>query len=55
LLDEEDTETAEPVVQAMKEDAEQDYKAMYIELKKKHDELLKIVRAFMESVTKNST
>jgi hypothetical protein len=55
LLDEEETDTAEPVPQAATADAEQDYKTMYVELKKKYDELLKTVRAFMESVAKNST
>jgi hypothetical protein len=54
LLDEEETEAAEPVEEAAEEKTE-DYKTMYVELKQKYDELLKSVRAFMESVTKNST
>jgi hypothetical protein len=55
LLDEEETEIAEPALQETKKETEQDYKTMYVELKKKYDELLKSVRAFMESVSKNST
>ena len=54
LLDEEETEAAEPVEETAEEKTE-DYKTMYVELKQKYDELLKSVRAFMESVTKNST
>lgn len=54
LLDEEETEVAEPVAKETEEKAEEDYKTMYVELKQKYDELLKSVRAFMESVTKNS-
>jgi hypothetical protein len=55
LLDEEESETSEPVLEEAETDTEEDYKKMYVELKKKYDELLKSVRAFMESVSKNST
>ena len=55
LLDEEEKETAEPTLEQAKGETAEDYKAMYVELKKKYDELLKSVRAFMESVSKNST
>jgi hypothetical protein len=55
LLDEEETETSEPPEEKASVESEQDYKTMYVELKKKYDELLTSVRAFMESVSKNST
>ena len=41
---------AEPPVE---QEAREDYEKLYQELKQKYDELLKNVRAFMESVTKN--
>ena len=55
LLDEEETETAEPVQEETSAESKQDYKTMYVELKKKYDELLQSVRVFMESVSKNNT
>jgi signal recognition particle subunit SEC65 len=55
LLNEEETDTTEPPEEKAPAEREQDYKTMYTELKKKYDELLKSVRAFMESVSKNST
>ena len=55
LLDEEEKETAETVPEVTEGETAEDYKTMYVELKKKYDELLKSVRAFMESVSKNST
>lgn len=55
LLDEEETETADTLPEETEEETMEDYKKMYVELKKKYDELLKSVRVFMESVTKNST
>jgi hypothetical protein len=52
LLDEEETETVEPSEEMTKEETTEDYKTMYFELKQKYEELLKKVRAFMESVPK---
>ncbi len=55
LLDEEETEVVETASKEENVQKEQDYKSMYLELKNKYDELLKSVRAFMESVAKNNT
>jgi len=51
LLDEEAV-VAEPDEKEAEEETKTDYKKMYLELKQKYDELLKKVRAFMESVPK---
>ena len=54
LLEEEAVE-AEPEEKEVKAETRADYKSMYLELKQKYDELLKKVRAFMESMPKSDT
>jgi len=54
LLEEEAVEV-EPEESEVKAESKADYKSMYLELKQKYDELLKKVRAFMESMPKSDT
>jgi hypothetical protein len=52
FLDEEETEAVEPLEEKIEKKADEDYRTMYFELKQKYEELLKKVRAFMESIPK---